>query len=452
MNRKIFLLIIFAFFIRLIAINQSLWLDEATTAKVVQNFRFIEIVTKFLPHDFHPPLYYLFIKFWVSLFGISEIALRMPSILFSLLTGWVIYKISRLHQGSGEAMWTAAFFLFNPLIIYYSQEARMYLMTTCLLTIGLYYLLTSLRVNELKKEQGFLIGLFLCLALLTFYGSIFFIAAILIYLLWKKNYKIFIVLCFTLFVTLLMLSPLLLKQLTNAKQSLQIVANWSLVLGKANLKNLILIPIKFTSGRISFEPKKIYYLIASLWLLITSYFFIKGARKNALLLLCFLVTLLLGFIFSFFTPLLQYFRFLYLIVPMSILISLGCKKNWQRYLILSGFLVFSLVYLLCPQFHREDWKSLSRSITAKSIVYAVPSSMDSLFYYRNDLRSMVKDLRLLKKSVNKIIVIPYTSEIYGIDYKSELLKKNYKLKKTDTFRGLSVEYWDQITVNQLTVM
>ena len=69
------------------------------------------------------------------MFGYSEIALRMPSILFSLLTGYVVYLIG--------GIWSAAFFLFNPLIVYYSQEARMYMMVTFFLTASLYYFLKS---------------------------------------------------------------------------------------------------------------------------------------------------------------------------------------------------------------------------------------------------------------------------------------------------------------------
>src|SRR3989339_530665 len=96
MNKKIFFIFFFAFVIRLIALNQSLWLDEAVTANVVKNFNFLQIINKFSPTDFHPPLYYLMMKLWTNLFGYSEVALRFPSIIFSLLTGLFTYKIAKL--------------------------------------------------------------------------------------------------------------------------------------------------------------------------------------------------------------------------------------------------------------------------------------------------------------------------------------------------------------------
>src|SRR3989338_10378273 len=141
LNKKIILIFLAAFLIRLIALNQSLWLDEAVTANVVRNFRFSQIVNGFSPTDFHPPLYYLFMKLWTNFFGYSEIALRMPSVLFSLLTGYVIYLIG--------GIWAAVFFLFNPLIVYYSQEARMYMMATFLLTAGLYYFV---KISNIKYQ------------------------------------------------------------------------------------------------------------------------------------------------------------------------------------------------------------------------------------------------------------------------------------------------------------
>jgi uncharacterized membrane protein len=153
MKHKLLLLFLFAFLIRLISINQSLWLDEAVTAQVIKTFSFMGIITKFSPQDFHPPGFYLFMKAWSNVFGYSEIALRLPSILFSLGTGWFIYLITNYElritndknaQKSNLSLFATALFLFNPLIVYYSQEARMYMMVTFLLTAAFYFFLKLL--------------------------------------------------------------------------------------------------------------------------------------------------------------------------------------------------------------------------------------------------------------------------------------------------------------------
>lgn len=145
---KLPLLFLFSFLIRLIHLDQSLWLDEATTAVAVKTHSFWNIVTQFSPTDFHPPLYYLVMKVWTGIFGYSEVALRMPSVLFSLGAGWMVYKIGKIISESRNgvrddkdrnlAFWATAFFLFNPLIIYYSQEARMYAMVTFTIAVSFY--------------------------------------------------------------------------------------------------------------------------------------------------------------------------------------------------------------------------------------------------------------------------------------------------------------------------
>ncbi len=427
-----------AFLIRLIGLNQSLWLDEGTTAKVVQTLSYSGILTKFSPGDFHPPLYYLFLKFWTTIFGYSEISLRLPSVIFSILTGYVIYLIGKKLKGEEVGLWAAVFFLFNPLIVYYSQEARMYMMATFLLTVALYYLFNVKRLTL----NVILFILFSILSFWTFYGSVFLIAAMMIYLLFKKQYKLFTVSCLAFGVACLAVSPLLYRQLVNSRQSLQTVANWSLVLGKANLKNLLLIPVKFSFGRISFYPKIIYYFIAGLWSLFVLIFVNRAGKKNKWLMFLSSAPILMGLMFSFYSPLLQYFRFLYLIPIISLLISLGADKNWQRIALFSGFLILSLVYLLNPRFHREDWQSLAKSLPGNRSIYMIESSADPLRYYRPDLSIM--DLRQLNiANEQSLFIIPYTSEIHGVDYRKLLENNNFKLVKTASFRELPLEEWEK---------
>ena len=453
LNKKIILIFLAAFLIRLIALNQSLWLDEAVTANVVRNFRFSQIVNGFSPTDFHPPLYYLFMKLWTNFFGYSEIALRMPSVLFSLLTGYVIYLIG--------GIWSAAFFLFNPLIVYYSQEARMYMMATFLLTAGLFYFLhmsssdsiggsrkidSRLRGND---KHSIFFGVFISLAFLSFYGSIFLIAAMFIYLLYKKQYKFLIVSLLAFIVSLLTISSLLYQQFINSKIALNNVSNWSLVLGKANLKNLLLIPIKFSIGRISFYPKWLYWVVAGIWTGFVLFTIKTVLNKTVFIKTVFYLLispLILGFLVSFFIPMLQYFRFIYLIPIMAILLSLNKNTSMYRYIIMIGFVIFSLTYLLLPQFHREDWKSLVRSLPKDKPVYMIKASSDPVIYYLSNLK--VNELTFLRqgfgwqsKSAQEIIVIPYTVDIYGFNYKNILSKNGFEQKEAKNFHELSFEIW-----------
>ena len=409
MSKKIILIFLAAFLIRLIALNQSLWLDEAVTAKVVMNYGFVQIISKFSPTDFHPPLYYLFMKLWTNVFGYSEIALRMPSVLFSLMTGYVIFLIG--------GIWSAIFFLFNPLIVYYSQEARMYMLMTCLLTAGLYYFFESQKLEvksqklNSKVKSLFLMNLCFTLAFLTFYGSAFLIATVILYFSFKKNYKIFILNTLYFILITLIISPLLFHQLTYSKIALAGVSNWSSVLGKVDIKNLLLIPIKFSIGRISFYPKWLYWGIAGIWTgFVLSQIFLRlrsgQAKIKNIYLFYYLFTfpLILGFLVSFFAPMLQYFRFIFLIPIMALILSYGLssqpKFNRRGCILVGGFLTFSLVYLLNPSFHREDWKNLVRNLPKDKPVYMIMASSDPVTYYSTNLR--VKELIRLRASFSEV--------------------------------------------------
>ncbi len=406
---KIWQILIFCFLIRLVSLNQSLWLDEAISANVAKNYSFSEIATKFSPSDFHPPLYYLMLKSWTGVFGYSEISLRMPSVIFSLITIYIVYLLA-----GSKAAWLTGL---NPLLIYYSQEARMYSMVTMLLIAALYFF-------KQKKYLWFNVLAFLSFA--TFYGSVFLLAALALYLLINKRFKELIISNIGLAAAILALSPLLKLQLQTSKEMLAIVTNWNLVLGKANLKNLLIIPVKFTSGRISFFPKWIYYLVSGTWTMVVLSRLFRKNFWNYLL----ISTLVIGTIFSIFTPMMQYFRFLYLVPVMAMAI----KKSR---IVTTGFLIFSLGYLLTPAMWREDWKGLSHDLG--NSVYMIESFKDPVKYYRNDV--LVKDIR--GRIGEKIVtVIPYGEAIHGVDHQQILKEAGYQKINEKSYREVSLETWE----------
>ena len=214
-----------------------------------------------------------------------------------------------------------------------------------------------------------------------------------------------------------------------------------MVLGKANLKNLLLIPIKFSIGRISFYPKWLYWAVAGIWTGFV-FFTIKTVLNKTVFIktvfYLFIFPLVLGFLVSFFAPMLQYFRFLFLIPIMSLLLS---RSNLRGWILATGFLIFSLVYLLNPAFHREDWKNLVKSLPKGKPVYMITASSDPIKYYNDNL--LIKELTNYGLISQEIIVIPYTADIYGLDYKKSLSKSRYQQKEVTNFRELSFEIWER---------
>jgi uncharacterized membrane protein len=146
--------------------QKSLWLDEAVTLKKV----LVEPAVILSYYDeSHPPLYYLFMHFWVAL-GQSEVILRLPSAIFGTLALPVLYGLSRDWGGPRLAALATALLAVAPLHIWYSQEARMYSMVGWLALVATFCVVRAVR----GRGRGYWIGAALAVlaAMYTDYSAI----------------------------------------------------------------------------------------------------------------------------------------------------------------------------------------------------------------------------------------------------------------------------------------
>lgn len=72
------------------------------------------------------PLHFIILNFWIKIFGISPLAVRSLSLLFSLLTVPIIYNLSRRVMSLEFAVFAVLVFVFSRFNHYHSMEARMY--------------------------------------------------------------------------------------------------------------------------------------------------------------------------------------------------------------------------------------------------------------------------------------------------------------------------------------
>jgi mannosyltransferase len=106
--------------------GQSLWADEGNSAALA--LRSLSSITRDAAHDIHPPLYYYLLHFWVLLWGNSEIALRSLSALAGTLLVGVTFVLGRELFNRRVAYVAAFLAAVAPFQVYYSQEARMYIL------------------------------------------------------------------------------------------------------------------------------------------------------------------------------------------------------------------------------------------------------------------------------------------------------------------------------------
>ncbi|MCC8145881.1 MAG: hypothetical protein LIO93_05465 [Bacteroidales bacterium] len=142
--------------------KSSIWIDEMLTYQVMHGKSFSEMLSSvWNSHNANGgmPLYFVFEWMWTQLFGYTEIGLRSLNIPFAiiyLIVSW--YMICKIKAPS----WFCVLFFFNPLFIYYMNEARPYIMLLCIGSIYT-YLLFYRNLNDYKTlfwlHFTFLIGL-----------------------------------------------------------------------------------------------------------------------------------------------------------------------------------------------------------------------------------------------------------------------------------------------------
>ena len=103
---------------------QSLWYDEGNSARIAE--RSVRLIIEGAAGDIHPPLYYLLLKLWRTMFGSSELALRGLSAVCGIATVAFTYLMGREWFNRRTALFAALMVALSPFAIYYSQETRMY--------------------------------------------------------------------------------------------------------------------------------------------------------------------------------------------------------------------------------------------------------------------------------------------------------------------------------------
>ena len=430
---------IVGFFLRLILANQSFWLDEGASIEIAST-PLINFVAK-MAGDFHPPLFYLLLKSWLPIAGHSEWLIRLPFILIGTATIPAIYLlIKELFADKNEmaSRLTLILFCISPFHIYYSQELRMYSLSALLTVLSWIYLIRSQRQSH-PKYLVFL-TLLNALNLYTFYGAFFNLVAQMIYVIFSKK-KILSTLASLASSVIFFLPwiPTLLVQMDNGGYLKTALPGWQVLSGTLTLKSLVLIPLKLLFGRITFTPKILYYSLAgtvtAIYLALAT-FGVMREKKTRALLLWVVVPLLISLLISLKTPVLGYWRFLFILPALISLTAIGLSKFS---LSVGGVTFWILIFLtLLPTFiywgtrenQREDWRKLSSYINKPQtlIVVNFPQAFAPLkFYYpQAEYYYTQRSLGMPRLDLDQTIrarVVGKT-RIYLLDYLSDLTDPN----------------------------
>jgi uncharacterized membrane protein len=198
-------LVIVAAAIRFVTLGtQSFWTDEALTAYET-TLPFGSMIHMVARIETTPPLYFVLIWGWAKAFGTSAVALRSLSAIAGIALvpiGYVATKeLFHKSQAGGQLgiqprrFWprlshpagvlVAAFVAVSPFMIWYSQEARSYILLATLTGGAFAFFVRSLR----QPSRGNLAGWAICsaLAVMTHFFAGFVIAPEGVWLLWKRR-------------------------------------------------------------------------------------------------------------------------------------------------------------------------------------------------------------------------------------------------------------------------
>src|SRR3954449_10868490 len=133
--------------------TQSFWLDEA----IAINSARLDLggMTDSLARTGGtPPFYFLLLDGWMRVFGDSEAAVRSLSAVIGTATIVVAFEIGRRLATARAGLVLAALAAFNPLLVWFSQEARPYMLLVLLSGLSFLYFARALA----ESPRGRLLG------------------------------------------------------------------------------------------------------------------------------------------------------------------------------------------------------------------------------------------------------------------------------------------------------
>ena len=212
---KIFLIIILGIALRLIFINKpdGLWNDEYISWMIAAtpfSGGFIDAVKS----QCHMPFYYLYLKFFMTLFGQSDLLLRLTSVFAGVLSIPVMYFIGK-ENDENTGLTCAGITAISSFLIYYSQEVRLYSVLFLFSALSLLYTIKCIK-NPIKKNFIlYAISNFLILFTHTIgFVFVFFNLIILSINLYKQFKKVITTVWISIFTGGILLTPLIFKIFT----------------------------------------------------------------------------------------------------------------------------------------------------------------------------------------------------------------------------------------------
>lgn len=466
-NYEILLILILGGFLRFFRLTRlSIWEDESYFIYFTQRFSFAELLSFNYMDPSHPQSEFLLFKIYTNLFGIEKFLVRLPFVIFGIISIFLVYLIAKKLFNKKIGLLSSFLFAISPFHIYLSQETRPYTFHIMISLIAILFLVNYIKFKRNKDLN--LAFLFAIIASYFHYFGLFivaFISAYTLYLNWAEKTDIkrwFRIQIYSFIGTL----PLIFM-IFHSRQFGDITKNFFSLLEIPYLFMVFSIGetglIFKTSTLHQDLIKNLPYLlicfiilacilISSLKTLVKNIKLKKtSSNKNYTLVISyFLIPLIITIIVSFVTPLFRP-RYLSGILPAYLIIlSLGLNsinKKRLKILLVAGLIFITSISLYNYYFtyEREPWEGISRYIeknektgqiilgTEKwSFIYSYKGNLTHLGFWQD-----------YQNITNKEVWLVYSKYNQGQIKEKQEIKKwlddNYKLVSYKEFRDDSNE-------------
>ncbi len=151
---------------------QSIWLDEIHTMNEANpNVGFTDLYNIIMSGEQMPPFYFYSLYFLFKIFGYTTFVARIYSAIIGVLSVFSLYMLGKELISKKAGLIAALLVTINPFHLYYSQEARPYILLFLFTTLAFYFLVKFLKLPN--KKTALCYGLFSALMINSHFFGLF---------------------------------------------------------------------------------------------------------------------------------------------------------------------------------------------------------------------------------------------------------------------------------------
>ncbi|HEX7017641.1 MAG TPA: glycosyltransferase family 39 protein [Patescibacteria group bacterium] len=383
----VWVILLLGLILRLPLLNGSFWMDEAAQAlESARPFSQQLMIAK----DFQPPLMHLIVHFSLYISSEEWWLRTVAALLPGLITIWGTYQIGKVLVSRTTGIIASLLLATSSFHIFFSQELRPYSLPTMFAIVS-WLLILKIEKNQSKNTHT--LGYFLLytgctiLGLYASYLYPFLLVSQIAYIFFYRRLQVHQFLS-TWLVSALSFSPWLpafYGQLRMGGEFQKQLPGWVSVVSFDHIKSIVMVAGKFIFGVADLEVNLWYGSLTLLLLgLVVGSFYssikstsirqiarhLKKNRQLVLLLTWLIVPFLTAWLVSFWVPVVQPKRVLYLLPVFYVLVGwLGESKHLLARALVTVLLLINLgstwQYFSQPRLQREDWRSLHTIIAER---------------------------------------------------------------------------------------